>query len=404
MSSFAVVDLGTKKIVAAIARPAKDGGLEILAVQRENSRGMGRGVIKNLREVKHILKSVIEIAERDSDSVVEDVYINLSGVNADIFTALGKTVVTGETITRKEILRAIETAKRITIPQHREIIHVIPTRYIVDDQEVEEPEGMFGTVLQVQVQIITHLLTVVKNFENCVERAGFYLKEFVLSQVADIYSLVNDEDRELGVMIVDIGAETTDVALVLQNEIHKIFSYEIGGKDFTNDIAIGLNTSMKEAERIKVKYARLFSDTEEEVIKVPLMDGGERNITSNELYSIIFPRAEQLFTWIQEDIERAGWELKATSGIMLTGGGSLLSGLKKFASSFFNTMVRISGPRNTSRLLNLDDEFTSPEYSTFVGILKYAQEREQFDGKSSSGFLPSIKNALKNIFGKKSGG
>ncbi len=400
MSTFAVVDLGSRKLVVAIARPGREGTLEVLAVQRENSRGMGRGVIKNLREVKQALKAAIEMAEKDSDSVVEDIYLNLSGVNADILTALGKTVVTGEYITRKEILRAIETAKRITIPQHREIIHVMPTKYIVDDQEVEEPEGMFGAVLQVQVQIITHLLTVVKNFENCVEGAGFYPKEMVLNQVADIYALVTKEDRELGVMLIDIGAETTDVALILQNEIHRIFSYEIGGKDFTSDIAIGLNTSMKEAERIKVKYARLFSEGEEELIKVPLMDGGERNITSNELYSIIFPRAEQLFTWIREDIERAGWELRATSGIILTGGGAMLSGLKDFTSEFFKTMVRVAGPVNLNNILNLDQEYTSPEYSTFVGLLKYAQERERSNGRGGQSIFPSIKNVFKNIFKK----
>ncbi len=393
MRNFAAVDLGSKKLVVAIARASRDY-LEVLATQRENSRGIGRGIIRNLREAKEVLKASIELAERDSDVQVEEVYLNLSGVNSEVVSALGKTVITGERITKREILRAMETAKRITIPQNRYTIHVFPTEFTVDDQEVDEPEGMFGTVLQVKVQIITHLLTVVRNMENCVNGAGFYIKELVLNQVGNIYSLLTKEDRNLGVAIIDIGAETTDVVLVLKNEIHRVFSYEVGGKDFTSDIAIGLNTPVKEAERIKVKFARLFTGEEEEIIEVPLMDGSEKNISSNELYGIIFPRAEQLFTWIKEDIVRAGWELRATSGIILTGGGALLSGLKNFASSFFNTMVRVSGPQKLENIKNLSEEFLSPEYSVLVGILKYAQEREGKEEESAEGPFSFIKRIL----------
>ncbi len=396
MSLFATVDLGSKKVAVAIAKKQKDGSVKVLSVFTQPSRGVERGRIVNLLEASKVLRESIEAAEREADSQVNDVYINIGGKGAEMIQGTGRTYVVGNTITRREKKRAIENAGAVSLPPDREVIHILPFLYMVNNMKVEEPEGMLGNSLDVKVQVITHSAIALRNLEGMVRRVGFFPRKIVLNHVANMESLVNEEDREAGVMLVDMGAETTEVALVHRKMLYRIFTYEMGGKDFTKDISIEFGITMKNAERMKIKYASLLDEEDEtDSVSVDLMDGTQRTLVLSELKNAIFPRAEKLFRSIMEDITSVGWQINRTNGIILTGGGSKLKGLREYMAHYFSSVVRVSGPRVTLGVFDFPEEYMIPEFSLLVGLLRFVAEREDsLPGGDISSLFKGLKQKI----------
>lgn len=394
MKYFAALDIGTKKTVALISRFRGDEEVEILGMGQWETSGVRNGMIVHLEEARETVKKVIEEAEMSAGVDVDFLFVNVGGIGIMGINSSGRVIVQGEEITENDKLRAIETSKRITLQADRVILHVIAQEFFIDDQGgIKEPVGMVGNRLEVDVYIITHSRSVIKNLERCVERAGLYIEGKVLNQLASQLAVLNDDERELGVVLLDIGAGTTDMVILSRGGIVYAQSYPVGGKDFTSDIAIGLQTTIKDAERIKVNYASLLSSMEEKSIEVPLIGGdGVRKISSRELHHIVFPRAEQLFETVKNDLDQLGWDVRATAGIVLTGGGALLDGLKSFAESFFGTYVRVGKPSEREEIRKMDPSLLSPEYSTVVGILLYAIKQKKIYkfGKGAS-FIKKIR-------------
>ncbi len=400
MSLFAAVDLGSKKVAVAIAKKQKDGKVRVLSVFTQPSRGMERGRIVNLLEASKVLRESIEAAEREADSQVNDVYINIGGKGAEMIQGAGRTYVVGNTITKREKKRAIENAGAVSLPPDREVLHILPFLYMVNNMKVEEPEGMLGNSLDVKVQVITHSAIAIRNLEGMVRRVGFFPRKIILNHVATVESLVNEEDREAGVMIVDMGAETTEVALVHRRMLYRIFTYEMGGKDFTKDISIEFGITMKNAERMKIKYASLLDEEDEaDSVPVDLMDGTQRTLILSELKNAIFPRAEKLFRSIMEDITSVGWQINRTNGIILTGGGSKLKGLREYMAHYFSSVVRVSGPKVTQGVIDFPEEFVIPEFSLLVGLLRFVAEKE--DSLPGGDITSLFKGLKKKIFRRK---
>ncbi len=400
MSLFAAVDLGSKKVAVAIGKKQKDGTVRVLSVYTQPSRGMERGRVVNLIEASRVLKDSIEAAEREADSQVNDVYINIGGEGAEMIQGTGRTYVVGNTITRREKKRAIENAGAVSLPPDREVLHILPFLYMVNNMKVEEPEGMLGNSLDVKVQVVTHSAIALRNLEGMVRRVGFFPKKVILNHVATMGSIVTGEDREAGVMVVDMGAETTEVSLVHRRMLYRIFTYEVGGKDFTKDISIEFGMTMKNAERMKVKHASLLNEEDEtDRISVDLMDGSRRTLVLSDLKNAIFPRAERLFRSIMEDITSVGWQITRTNGIVLTGGGAKLKGLREYMSHFFSSVVRVAGPTVLEGVLDFPEEFMGPEFSLLAGLLRYVAEKEEaVPGGDLGSFVKGLK---KKIFRKK---
>ncbi len=389
MKYFAALDLGTKKTVAIVARFRGDSEVEILGWGQGETRGVKNGKVVHIEEASETIRKVIEEAEMSAGVDVDAVFVNVGGKGIMGINNSGRAIVQGEEVTEEDKLRAIEASKRITLPADRVILHVIAQEYFIDDQgEIKEPLGMVGSRLEVDVYIITHSRSVVKNLERCVEKAGFPIQAKVLNQFASQLAVLNEDEKELGVVLLDIGAGTTDLVILNRGGIVYAQTYAIGGKDFTSDIAIGLQTTIKDAERIKVSYASLLSSGKEEDIEVPLISGeGVRKISSRDLYHIVFPRAEQLFGMIKNDLDQLEWDVRATAGVVLTGGGALLDGLKSFAESYFGTYVRVGKPQEKEGLRKLDPSFLSPEYSTVLGILYFAMRQKRIYRYRKGGFL-----------------
>ncbi len=389
MKYFAALDLGTKKTVAIVARFRGDSEVEVLGWGQGETRGVKNGKVVHIEEASETIRKVIEEAEMSAGVDVDAVFVNVGGKGIMGINNSGRAIVQGEEVTEEDKLRAIEASKRITLPADRVILHVIAQEYFIDDQgEIKEPLGMVGSRLEVDVYIITHSRSLVKNLERCVEKAGFPIQAKVLNQFASQLAVLNEDEKELGVVLLDIGAGTTDLVILNRGGIVYAQTYPIGGKDFTSDIAIGLQTTIKDAERIKVSYASLLSSGKEEDIEVPLISGeGVRKISSRDLYHIVFPRAEQLFGMIKNDLDQLEWDVRATAGVVLTGGGALLDGLKSFAESYFGTYVRVGKPQEREGLRKLDPSFLSPEYSTVLGILYFAMRQKKIYRYRKGGLL-----------------
>jgi cell division protein FtsA len=291
------------------------------------------------------------------------------------FNSRGVVAVSGKNrvITREDVRRVIDQSKAIPIPPDRDIIHIIPQEYIVDDQDgIKDPVGMSGIKLEVNVHIVTAALTSLQNLRSCVERAEIGIEEIVLSQIATAQSILTQDERELGVGQIDIGAGTTDVAIYERGSLWYTATIPIGGDNFTNDIAVGLRTPIPEAERIKKKFGCIAGPPAEdqETIEVPSVGKGRKpRVLSRQLLAdIIQPRAEEIFRLVDSDIKRMGYDKSLNSGIVLTGGTALLEGLEEVAEEIFDLPVRRGDPSGVGGLV---DRVATPDFSTAVGLILY---------------------------------
>lgn len=393
------LDIGTKKTVAIIGEITEEQKVEIIGIGVAESRGIRKGVVVNLDQTISAIKRAQEEAELMAGVEIDSAYVGISGSHIKSFNSRGVVAVSGKNreISREDIRRVIDQARALSIPPDREIIHIIPQEFIVDEQDgIKDPLGMSGIKLEVNVHIVTSAITSLQNLKNCLERAGIGIQEIVLNQIATSYAVLTHDERELGVGLIDIGAGTTEVAIFERGALWYTSTIPLGGDNFTNDIAVGLRTPIPEAEKIKKKYGcvALPVAEEQETIDVPSVGKGRKSrlLPRQLLADIIQPRAEEIFRLVDADIKRMGYEKSLNSGIVLTGGTALLDGLEEVAEEIFDLPVRRGDPNYVGGLV---DRVSTPDYATAVGLILYGYNQIQEHGfakDKKKGFWAKIKD------------
>jgi len=369
------LDIGTKKVAAIIGEITEDRKVEVIGIGTAESKGLRKGVVVNLEATTTAIKKAQEEAELMAGVEIDSAFVGISGAHIKSFNSRGVIAVSGKNreITREDIRRVIDQSKAVSIPPDRDIIHVIPQEFVVDEQDgIKAPLGMSGIKLEVNVHIITSAITSVQNLRTCVERAEIEIEQVVLNQIATASAVLTHDEKELGAGLIDIGAGTTEVAIFERGSLWYTSIIPIGGDNFTNDIAVGLRTPIPEAEKIKKKFGCVAVPTvdEQETIEVPSVGKGRKpRVLSRQILSdIIQPRAEEIFRLVDGDIKRMGYEKSLNSGIVITGGTALLEGLEEVAEEIFDLPVRRGDPAGVSGLI---DRVSTPDYATAVGLILY---------------------------------
>jgi len=395
-------DIGTKKVAAIIGEITEEKKIEIIGIGSADSKGLRKGVVVNLEATVEAIKKAQEEAELMAGVEIDSAFIGISGAHIKSFNSRGVIAVSGKNkeINQEDIKRVIDQSKAVSIPPDREIIHIIPQEFVVDEQDgIKDPLGMSGIKLEVNVHIITGAITSVQNLRTCVARAGIEIKQVVLNQIATSTSILTHDEMELGVGLIDIGGGTTEIAIFERGSLWYTSIIPIGGDNFTNDIAVGLRTPIPEAEKIKKKFGCVTSplEDEQETIEVPSVGRGKKpRIVSRQLLAdIIQPRAEEIFRLVDNDIKRMGYEKSLNSGIVLTGGTALLEGLEEIAEEIFDLPVRRGDPSGVGGLV---DRVSTPDFATAVGLILYGYNQWKEKGFSKDrkkGFWAKVKDWLK---------
>ena len=393
------LDIGTTKIGVVVAEKGQFNEIKILGVGTSPSDGLRRGVVINIDKTVRSIEKAVEEAELMAGVNIHSVYAGIAGDHIRSLNSKGIVAVShgDNEINQADIERGIEAAKAISLPLDREIIHILPQEYIVDEQDgIRDPVGMSGVRLEVETHIVTGAVTSAQNIFKSVERAGLRVQDIVLEPLASSFAVLGDDERELGVGLLDIGGGTTDIALFFGGSIRHTNVIGLGGKNVTNDIAIGLRTPPEQAENIKLEhgYCYINNITEEEYICVPGVGGREpRKVSKSILTSIIQPRMEELFSLALREIKKSDYLDLLTSGIVITGGCSLISGAVELAESIFDMPVRMGIPENISGLV---DPARSPIYATGVGLVIYGDHNRS----SSDYFLGDDSKLYDKIHGR----
>jgi cell division protein FtsA len=373
------LDVGTTKICAVIGEPKPGGGLDILGIGAAPSRGLRRGVVVNIDSTVEAIKQAVAEAEQMAGVEVARVYAGVAGGHIRSLNSRGVVPVQGREreVSAADVERVVEAARAINVPQDREIIHVLPQTFMVDDADgVREPLGMSGVRLEVEVHIVTAAVTSVQNVVRSVNRAGLAVQDVVLEPIASAEAVLGPEEKELGVVLIDIGGGTTDVALFRDGAVWHTAVLPLGGDHITNDVAVGLRTPMADAESLKKRYGCALTALvpAEETVDVPSVGGRKpRQLSRQVLSEIIQPRVEEIFTLVVRELGRAGFEGAATAGVVVTGGSSIMEGVPELAEAVFDMPVRRGVPAEVG---GLADVVRSPIYATGVGLALYGMRRQ----------------------------
>jgi cell division protein FtsA len=373
------LDVGTTKICAVIAVPRAGGRLDVVGVGAAPSRGLRRGIVVNIDSTVEAIRQAIAEAEQVAGVEVSGVYAGVAGGHIRSVNSRGVVAVSGRErlVTAGDVERAVEAARAINVPQDREVIHVLPQTFTVDDADgVREPVGMSGVRLEVEVHIVTGAVTSVQNVIRSVNRAGLTVHDVVLEPIASAEAVLFPDEKELGVVVIDIGGGTTDLALFRDGAIWHSAILPLGGDHITNDVAVGLRTPMADAEELKKRHGCALTALvdAEETVDVPSVGGRKpRQLSRQVLSEIIQPRVEEIFTLVARELTRAGFQDAATSGVVVTGGTSILEGVPELAEAVFDLPVRRGAPGEVG---GLADAVRSPIYSTAVGLALYGARRQ----------------------------
>ncbi len=397
------LDVGTSSVTAIVGKALEDGDLEIIGLGVGESRGIRRGVVVNLEAAVDSVKRAIEEAELTAGVEIDSVHLALSGVHVKGFNSRGVVAVAGKNreITREDVRRAIDAAKGVALPSGREIQHVLPQDFVVDEQDgIGAPVGMTGSRLEVNVHVITGSTSSTQNVIAGVNRAGVEVRDSVLEQLAAAEAVLTLDEKELGVALVDIGGGTTDFAIFERGNLWHTGVISIGGDHFTNDIAVGLRTPIPDAEKIKRRSGCALSSLvgEEETIEVASVGGRKPRIMARRILAeILQPRAEELFHLLWDEIQRAGYEKSLNSGIVLTGGGALLEGMAEIAEQIFDLPIRRGSPEGVG---GLADHVDSPAFATAVGLVMYAHRNQTMEVSRAvgAGTLGRVAGHIRGLF------
>ncbi len=370
------LDVGTSKIVAIVAEVTPEKRLNIIGMGTQPSRGLKKGVVVNIEATMGSIQRVLEEAELMADCTIAAVYVGIAGSHIRSLNSSGMVAIKEKEVTQADIDRVIETAKAIAIPNDQQVLHILPQEFIVDGQEdVREPLGMSGVRLEVKVHIVTGAVSAVENITKCVRRCGLEVSDVMLQPLASALAVLNDDEKDLGVCLMDIGGGTTDLAVFTGGAIRHTAVIPIAGDQVTNDIAMTLRTPTKEAEELKIRHGcalRQLADPND-IIEVPgVGERGPRKLSRQMLAEVIEPRIEELYTLAQAELRRSGLEELLSSGIVLTGGSAMLAGMVELGEEVFHLPVRIGVPAYVG---GLADVVRSPRYATAVGLLLDGREQ-----------------------------
>ncbi|MCP5266361.1 MAG: cell division protein FtsA [Burkholderiaceae bacterium] len=368
------LDIGTSKIVAIVAEMRADGHYEIVGLGQHDSRGLKKGVVVNIETTVNSIQHALEEAELMADCKIRTVYTGIAGSHIRSFNSSGMVAIKDKEVSEADMSRVVETAKAVNIPTDQQILHVLAQEFIIDGQDdIREPIGMSGVRLEVRVHIVTGAVSAAQNIVKCVRRCGLEVHDLILQPLASSNAVLTDDEKELGVALVDIGGGTTDIAIFTGGAIRHTAVIPIAGDQITNDIAMALRTPTPEADEIKLRHgiAKQVLAEGGDRIEVPgLGDRAPRTLSRQALAAVIEPRVEELFALVQQVIRESGYEELLSSGIVLTGGTSLLPGMVDLAEDIFLKPVRIGLPAYRG---GLADVVRSPRYATAVGLLEEAR-------------------------------
>ncbi len=372
------LDIGTSKVVAIVGAITPEGELEVVGIGSHRSSGLKKGVVVNIESTVQSIQRAIEEAELMAGCQIHSVYAGIAGSHIRSLNSHGIVAIKDREVFPQDLERVIDAAQAVAIPADQKILHILPQEFLIDDQEgVKEPLGMSGVRLEAKVHLVTCAVNAAQNIEKCIRRCGLEVEDIILEQLASSFSVLTEDEKELGVCVVDIGGGTTDIAVFKEGAIRHTGVIPIAGDQVTNDIAMAFRTPTPHAEEIKIKYACALAKLTgpDETIKVPSVGDREpRDLSRQALAEVVEPRYDELFTLVQAELRRSGFEDLIAAGIVLTGGTAKMEGVVELAEEIFHMPVRLGAPQNTR---GLKDIVNNPIYSTGVGLLQYAIKQQQ---------------------------
>ncbi len=403
------LDIGTSKIVAIVAEmkpegsgsDGNNGGFEIIGMGTHPSRGLKKGVVVNIETTVSAIQRALEEAELMADCKIREVLTGIADSHVRSFNSQGMVAIKDKEVTQFDIDRVIETAKAVQIPNDQQILHILNQEFIIDGQEdVREPLGMSGVRLEVKVHIVTGAVSAAQNIIKCVRRCGLEVRDLVLQPLASATAVVSDDEKDLGVCLIDIGGGTTDMAVFTHGAIRHTAVIPIAGDQITSDIAMALRTPTKDADDIKMKHGCALSQLADpqEMIEVPgVGDRGTKQLSRKTLAEVIEPRVEELYSLVQSELRRSGYEELLSSGIVLTGGSSMMQGMVELGEEIFHMPVRVGQPSYSGGLAEV---VRHPRYSTAMGLLIEGMEqyRQQEITRTQTGAFAQLIDRMKSWF------
>ncbi|HEV7358221.1 MAG TPA: cell division protein FtsA [Steroidobacteraceae bacterium] len=388
------LDIGTSKVVAIVGEIKTDGALEIIGIGSHPSRGLKKGVVVNIESTVQSIQRAVEEAELMAGCEIHSVYAGIAGSHVRSLNSHGIVAIKDKEVVQGDVERVIDAAKAVAIPADQKILHVLPQEYIIDTQEgIRDPIGMSGVRLEAKVHIVTGADSAAQNIVKCVQRCGLAVDDIVLEQLASSYAVLTEDEKDLGVCMVDIGGGTTDIAVFGGGAIRHTAVIPIAGDQITNDIAVSMRTPTQYAEDIKIKYACALSQlaNPDETIEVPSVgDRPPRRLARQTLAEIVEPRYEELFGLIRDELRRAGLEEQVATGIVLTGGSAKMEGAIELAEEVFHMPVRLGVPQYVT---GLSEVVSNPIHATGVGLLLYA--KSNMDSQRTE--APLLAGGMKNL-------
>lgn len=390
------LDIGTSKISALVGEVTPDG-IEVVGIGTHPSRGLKRGVVVNIDATVQSIQRAVEAAELMAGCQIRSAYTGIAGNHIRSLNSHGIVAIQNQEVMQADVDRVIDAARAVAIPADQKILHILPQEFIIDNQDgIREPIGMSGVRLEAKVHMVTGAVSAAQNIVKCVQRCGLEVSDIILEQLASSHSVLTEDEKELGVCLVDIGGGTTDIAIFSDGAIRHTAVIPIAGDQVTNDIAVALRTPTQNAEEIKLKYACALTSltNNDEAIDVPSVgERPRRSITKKALAEVVESRYEELFRLVQAELRRSGFEELVASGIVLTGGAANVIGCLDLAEMVFKMPVRLGVPYTTG----LPEIINNSIYATGVGLLLYGHQ-QQYDRKA-----PVFGNGVKGVFGRMRG-
>ncbi|CAM3738088.1 cell division protein FtsA [Polynucleobacter antarcticus] len=394
------LDIGTSKVVALVAELTPDGQFNVVGVGQTASKGLKKGVVVNIEATVQSIQKALEEAEVMADRQIVQVFTGIAGNHIVSFNSSGMVAIRDKEVGAGDVERVLETAKAINIPTDQQILHILVQEFIIDGQEdVREPIGMSGLRLEVKVHIVTGAVSAAQNIVKCVRRCGLEVNDLILQPLASSLAVLTEDEKELGVVLVDIGGGTTDIAIYCQGSIRHTAVIPIAGDQITNDIAMALRTPTLDAEDLKIQYGIARQDMADPSTMIDVPGVGDRDprpMSKQSLAAVIEPRVEELFTLVRGVVRDSGYEDMVSSGIVLTGGTSLMPGMVDLAEQVFLRPARIGNPEYRG---HLHEVLRSPRFATSIGLLMEGQA-QLLRGRrvSQSGALQSVVSRMKEWF------
>ncbi len=400
------IDVGTSKVCALIGEVGRDGGLTIVGKGVVPAAGLKKGVVVNIEQTVRSISGAVEHSERSSGYQIDRAFVGVGGQHVESQNSRGAVAVSGHhrEVTREDINRATEVARAVTIPSNREVLHVLPRGFIVDGQEgVKDPLGMSAIRLEIETHIVTASATAVRNLAKCVQSANVKIDELVAASLASAEAVLSETERELGVAVVDIGAGTIDLALFLDGQAYKTAVLPVGGNNVTNDVAIGLKTTLQVAEELKIQHGSCDLSTvrPDDMVSVSMLgEAAGRTISRMEICQIIEARMRETFELLRAEIRMAG-EGMLPAGVVLTGGAAQLGGAAALGREVLDMPVRVAGPSDVG---GLTDNILNPAYSTAIGLLLWGArslegaDSSRYESAPAGGAVGRARDALRHLF------